>query len=78
VIAKIDTHALLQVIYGSALAVVAITTAFAVLLYGLVRSADLRREGHSGASARYAVLAGLGLAGFAAAVVYGFFIILQK
>ena len=78
VIAQIDTDALLQVVWGSLAATVILSVAFSVLLLGLVRSAEARREGRMVQTAAFALIAFGGLAAFSAAIAYGFAIIIDK
>lgn len=77
-LAAIDTHALLEVAYTSIAIVLVVSFAFAVLLYGAVRSADHRRDGSRVAAFGFAVLAALGAATCGAVVAYGFHIIIAK
>jgi hypothetical protein len=74
----IDATALGNVIWVSLIAGTVITGTFVAGLYGLTRSADLRRAGRAGAAVPYAVLAAAGLTLFAAVVVIGFTIMINK
>lgn len=77
-IAAVDFHALLEVVYASLALGLIVSVAFSVLLYGAVRSIDLRRDGNAAASAAFAVLGALGAAVFVAVVYYGFHVIISK
>lgn len=77
-IAAINTHALLEVVYASVALGLVLSVAFSLLLYGAVRSADHRRDGSTGAALAFGLLAMLGAAGFATIVAYGFYIIIAK
>jgi hypothetical protein len=72
-LAVLDTHALLKVIYSSIAIVVAISFAYATLLYAAVRAVDNRRQGNSVASLAYGAIAALG-----AAVILGFYLIIAS
>jgi hypothetical protein len=74
----IDAAALGNVIWASLVAGIVIIGTFVAGLYGLTRSAELRRAGRAGAAVPYALLAAAGLTLFAAAVVIGFTIMINK
>jgi hypothetical protein len=74
----IDGHALLQVVWVGAAAGICVTATFAVALLGVVRAADMSRNGRGGEAAIYGVLGVIALAAVAAAVVYGIVIMTQK
>jgi TRAP-type C4-dicarboxylate transport system permease small subunit len=78
ILAEIDTNALFEVVWGSLAAVIVLSVAFSVMLLGLIRLTDTRREGRPAASIGFGLMAFAGLIGFAAAVIYGFVIIIQK
>ncbi len=77
-LAKVDFHALFEVVYTSVVIVVLVSFAFAALLYGAVRSADAGREGHSAAAFGFALMAFLGTAVCTAIVGFGFYVITKK
>jgi hypothetical protein len=78
ILASIDVHALLKVLYTSLIAGAGVTTVFAVVVLGVVRSIDLHREGRSTGGVAYAALAGAGLVVVAAAIVYGLILLGHK
>ena len=77
-IAMIDTHALLKVLYSSLIAGVSIAIVFSLAILGATRASDMRRAGRDGASAAYGVLAALALLISAAIVVYGLVLVTRK
>jgi hypothetical protein len=76
--AAIDWGKLFELVWAAALASFAVATAFAVLIFGATRAADLRRADRGGAAAGYAILAGLAGLIFAAGIVFGVSIIVAK
>ncbi len=77
-LATVDVGGLFQVVWGSLAAVLVLSTAFAAMLLGLIRSSETRREGAVAASLGFGLVAVVGLAAFTGAMVYGFTIIIQK
>jgi hypothetical protein len=69
--ATVDTHALLQLVYVSLIAGVGICVVYAIAVVGITRSHEHRRAGRRGASALYAALATVALAGCGWAMVTG-------
>ena len=67
----VDTHLLLQVVWVSVLAGVAISALFSFVILGVARAGDARRSGRDGASVVYAGLALLAFTVFAGGVVLG-------
>ena len=67
----VDTHLLLQVIWVSLVAGVAISALFSVVILGAARAGDARRLGNGGAAAGYALLALAAFILFAVGVVLG-------
>jgi hypothetical protein len=65
----VDTHLLWQVIWVSVLAGVAISALFSLVILGVTRASDARREGSS--TAPYVALAVVAFALFAAGVALG-------
>jgi hypothetical protein len=78
VTAAIDTRALLELIWAAPLAVLAVTVSWGLVINGVTRAADARRDGRVGLAGAYAVVAVAGGALFAAAVVFGLVIMLRK
>ena len=77
-IAEIDTDALLELVWAAPLAVLAVTVSWGLVINGVTRSAEARREGRAGAAGAYAVVAIVGAALFTTAVVLGLIIMLSK
>jgi hypothetical protein len=74
----VDTSLLLRLVVTASIAGIGVTTVFAVAIYGLVRSSELRRAERPVAAT---ALAGLGITAIAAtlaAVVYAYLIIKHK
>jgi hypothetical protein len=78
VLAAIELSQLVKVVWVSLVSCIVVTTAFALVVRESARSAEARRAGDSGAAALHATLAAVFLAAFAAIVVVGLIIILQK
>jgi len=77
-IAAVEVGLLLEVVWASLLAGIAVTVLFScVVLFG-ARSAEARRGGESGAAMAYAALALASISAFAVVVVYGVTIMLSK
>ena len=69
---------LLEVIWVSALAGVGITAIYSLVIYSSGRASDARREGNGSAAAVYGALAVLAFVTFAAGVITGVTIMLNK
>ncbi len=67
--AVVDGHALVQVLWTSTVAALAVTVAFAIAIHGATRAMDRRREGRIAEATAFGVAAGLGLAVVAGAVL---------
>ena len=78
VFAEIDWGALLEVVWVSLAAGVAITAVYSLVIFSSGRSADARRDGNGGAAAVYGALALLSLAVFLGGVIVGVTIMLNK
>jgi hypothetical protein len=76
-LAAIDTDALVKVVYASLIAGTVIVGTYVLALYGATRYVE-RRRARSGAAIVFAALGVLGLAGFLAAVVLGFVVMINK
>ena len=74
----IDAGELLQVVWASALAGIAVTVLFSFTVLFAARSAEARRGGEAGTSMAWAVCAVLSMAAFAAIVIYGVHVMLSK
>ena len=74
----IDTQALWQTIWTSAVSGVLTCVVFSFAVLGATRSSDMRQEGRGAASAAYATLAVLCAVGAAALAVYGIVLIAHR
>lgn len=77
-IAAIDTDALLQLAWAAPLAVLAVTVSWGLLVNGVTRALEARRDGRVAAAGAYAALAVVGGTLFATAIVLGLIIMLAK
>jgi hypothetical protein len=77
-IAAVDTSALLELVWAAPLAVVTVTVAWGLVIRGTTRAVEARREGEGGAAALNALLALVGGALFAAALIFGLIIMTTK
>jgi hypothetical protein len=78
VIGAINTDALLELVWAAPLAVLAVTVSWGLVVNGVTRGAQARREGRVAVASAYAVLAVAGGALFTAAVVFGLLIMISK
>jgi hypothetical protein len=78
VIAAINTHALVKMIYSSVIAGVAVALIFSIAILGATRSSEMRREHRTVAAAAYTALAGAGLLLAATIVIYGLIVVAHK
>lgn len=78
IIAIINVHALVKMMYSSVLAGVAVAVVFSIAILGLTRSSEMRREHRAGAAAAYTAVAGVGILLAAAIVVYGLMLVVHK
>jgi hypothetical protein len=74
----VEWDLILQVIYAALGAGVAVTIAVSFAILGATRAADARRDGDTIDAIIFSVLFVLGLAGCAAAVVLGIFVMTSK
>ncbi|HEY0346041.1 MAG TPA: hypothetical protein VGC59_15415 [Solirubrobacteraceae bacterium] len=77
-IAAINTDALLQLVWAAPLAVLAVTVSWGLVVNGVTRAAEARRDGRAGVAGAYAALAVAGGALFTAAVVFGLLVMISK
>jgi hypothetical protein len=75
--AAVELRELLNVVWASLLAAVVVTTIFAVVVRESARAADARRTG-AGRAALHAGIAVVGIVAFAAIVVIGVAVMLNK
>lgn len=79
ILSAVDAGTLVELVWAAALAGIVVTAAFALIILGLTRIADLRRSGIGGASATgYLALALLATAAFVGAVIFGVSVIVAK
>jgi hypothetical protein len=78
VTAAIDTDALFELVWAAPLAVLVVTVSWGLVVNGVTRAAEARRDGRVGLAGAYAVVAVAGGALFAAAVAFGLLIMLRK
>jgi hypothetical protein len=74
----VETTDLLETVAGSLVAGVGVTAAFSVMIFGAVRSADLRRDDRPVLATAAAGLALLGLVAVAGAIVLGIIVMTAK
>jgi hypothetical protein len=77
-IAAVNTDALLQLVWAAPLAVLAVTVSWGLVVNGVTRAAEARRDGRVAVAGAYAVLAVTGGALFTAEVVFGLLIMISK
>ena len=77
-VAAIDWGQILELIWASALAGIAVAIVFATLILGVTRASDLRRAGRDGAATAYVALAVVAALAFAGGVVFGISVIVSK
>jgi hypothetical protein len=77
-IAAVDTDALLELVWAGPLAVLAVTVSWGLLVTGVTRAVEARRDGRIAVAGAYAVVAFVGGALFATALVLGLLIMLAK
>jgi hypothetical protein len=72
------TGSLLKVVYSSLLASIGVAVVFSLVIYGAIRSSEMRRANRASVAAGFAVLAVGGFLAFAAIVVYGLILVGHK
>jgi membrane protease YdiL (CAAX protease family) len=76
--AAIDWGKLLELVWASAVAGIAVAIVFALLILGATRASDHRRTGESTAATAYLTLAVLAALAFAGGVVFGISVTVSK
>jgi len=76
--AAVDWGQLLELVWASALAGIAVGVIFATLIVGAARASDHRRAGSGAAATAYLALAALAGLAFAAGVAFGISVIVSK
>jgi hypothetical protein len=74
----VDWDALIQVIWVSLVAGVGVTVLFSLVIFGFGRAGEARRSGDESSALAYGALAVLAMVVFAAAVVFGVTVMLNK
>ena len=74
----IEWDNLLEVVWVSVLASVAVTLAFSLAILGATRAVDLRRDGHHALATAFVAIMILGLAATAASTVFGIVVMTSK
>ena len=77
-IAAVDSDALLELMWAAPVATLTVTVAWALVVLGSARAGEARRSGQMGLAAAHVAVAVLGLALFAAAVVFGLIVMTSK
>ncbi|MDX6702143.1 MAG: hypothetical protein QOF26_2369 [Baekduia sp.] len=77
-LAKIEWNKIGELLYVAPIAALAVAIAFSLIIVGVARADDARREGNGATATMYSALAFASLAAFAAVVIYGVTIIVQK
>jgi hypothetical protein len=78
VIAAIDTNALLELVWAAPLAVLVVTVSWGLVVAGVTRATEARRDGRVGVAGAYAAVAIAGGVLFTAAVVVGLLIMASR
>jgi hypothetical protein len=74
----VDTKALLQTVWVSLVAGLGVTLVFSIMVFGVTRLADLRRDDRPVLAAAAGALAGLALIVTVAAIVLGIVVMTRK
>jgi hypothetical protein len=77
-IGAIDGGSLLQLVWAAPLAVLSVTVAWGLVIRGTTGALEARRDGRSGGVGAHMLVALVGAALFAAAVVFGLLIMISK
>jgi hypothetical protein len=77
-VATIEWDKIGELLWAAPVAGLAVSMTFALLIYGVSRADEARRDGASGAAAIYSALAVVAAAAFCAVVIYGVQIITTK
>jgi hypothetical protein len=77
-LAKIEWDKIGEMLYVAPIAALLVAVTFAVVIVGVARADEARREGSARSAAAFSVLAVVSLTAFAAVVVYGVTIIFSK
>ena len=77
-IAAINVDALLELVWAAPLAVVVVTVSWGLVVNGVTRALEARRDGRVAVAGAYAVVTFAGGVLFAAAVIFGLLIMISK
>ncbi len=77
-LAAIDWGKLFELVWAALLAGAAVAAAFALVILGVTRASDMRRDARGGAATAYLALAAMAGLAFAAGVVFGISVIASK
>jgi hypothetical protein len=78
VIASIDWGTIGELLWAAPLAAIAVSLAYSLLILGVSRADDARREGAAGVATLYGALALVSAAAFVGLVVFGITVIAAK
>jgi hypothetical protein len=78
VIAAINVDVLLELVWAAPLAVLVVTVSWGLVINGVTRAGEARRAGRIAVAGAYAVVAVVGGALFATAVVFGLLVMVSK
>jgi hypothetical protein len=77
-IAAVDSHALLELVWAAPLAALTVTVAWGLVMWGSISATDARRDGRTAQAAFGVGVAVLGATLFTAAVVFGLIVMTSK
>ena len=77
-IGSVDSAALLELAWAAPIAAVIVIVAWGVVVYGMARAGEARRDGQPAIAALHLATAAVGLAVFVAAIVFGLIVITAK
>jgi len=78
VLAQIEWGKIGQLLWAAPVAGIAVAITFSLVIVGVARAGDARRDGAGGLAAAYSVLTVVATAAFAAVVVFGVWVIIAK
>jgi asparagine N-glycosylation enzyme membrane subunit Stt3 len=73
-----NTSALLRMVYSSLLASIAVAVVFSLVIYGAIRSSELRRVHRGSRGAALAAVSVAGFVAFMAIIGYGLYLVAHK
>jgi uncharacterized membrane protein len=78
VLAQIEWGKIGQLLWAAPVAGIAVAITFSLVIVGVARAGDARRDGAGGLAAAYSVLTVVATVAFAAVVVFGVWVIIAK